>query len=123
MRTPCRYNRAMRGRGLRYLKYLVAPLVLMAWLGALWACAGPHGHHPVHEDQACTTVHSAIGLQAPAKLASMATVLPTVIVAFLAMMSILISFSSPSTDAVPLSERHRHSPAQPNAPPVLAFIS
>ena len=113
----------MRSRGLRYLKYLVAPLVLVAWLGALWACAGPQGHHPTHEGQACTAVHSAIGLQAPAKLAGMAAVLPTVIVAFLAMMIVLVGFFSPSTAAVPLSERRRHSPAQPNAPPVLAFIS
>ena len=113
----------MRGCGLRYLKYLVAPLVLIAWLGALWACAGPQGHHPTHEGQACATVHSAIGLQAPAKLASMATVLPTVIVAFLAMMIVLVGLFPPSTDALPLSERHRYSPAQPNAPPVLAFVS
>ncbi|MDA8191639.1 MAG: hypothetical protein M0Z68_09305 [Gammaproteobacteria bacterium] len=113
----------MRDRGLRHLKYLVAPLVLIAWLGALWACAGPSGHHPTHEGQACTAVHSAIGLQAPAKLANVATVLPTIIVAFLAMAIVLVGFFSPPTEAVPRSERHRHSPAQPNAPPVLAFVS
>ena len=113
----------MRGRILRYLKYLLVPLVLIAWLAALWACAGPHGHHPTHEGQACTAMHSAIGLQAPAKLASVATVLPAVIVAFLAMMVILVGFFSLSTDAVPLSEHRRHSSAQPNAPPVLAFVS
>ncbi|WP_297359661.1 hypothetical protein [Acidiferrobacter sp.] len=113
----------MRGCSLRHLKYLVAPLVLISWLGALWACAGPQGHHPTHEGQACTVVHSAIGLQAPAKLASVAAVVPAVIVAFLAMMIALVGFVSLFTDAVPLSERYRHSPAQPNAPPVLAFIS
>ena len=113
----------MRGRILRYLKYLLVPLVLTSWLGALWACADRHGHHPTHEGQACTAMHSAIGLQAPAKLASVATVLPAVIVAFLAMMVILVGFFSLSTDAVPLSEHRRHSPAQPNAPPVLAFVS
>ena len=113
----------MRGRTLRYLKYLVVPLVLISWLGALWTCAGPHGHHPTHEGQACTAVHSAIGLQAPAKLASVASVLPAVIAAFLAMVVILVDFFSLSTDAAPLSERRRHSPAQPNAPPVLAFVS
>ena len=75
----------MRGRILRYLKYLLVPLVLTSWLGALWACADRHGHHPTHEGQACTAMHSAIGLQAPAKLASVATVLPAIIVAFLAM--------------------------------------
>ena len=113
----------MRGCARQYLKYLVAPLVLISWLGALWACAGPQGHHPTHEGQACTVVHSAIGLQAPAKLASVAAVVPAVIVAFLAMMIVLVGFVSLSTDAVPLSERHRHNPAQPNAPPILAFIS
>lgn len=121
--ASCCHTRPMRGRALRYLKYLVAPLVLISWLGALWACAGPQSHHPTHEGQACTVVHSAIGLQAPAKLASVAAVVPAVIVAFLAMMIVLVGFVSLSTDAVPLSERHRHSPAQPNAPPVLAFIS
>ena len=68
-------------------------------------------------------MHSAIGLQAPAKLASVATVLPAIIVAFLAMTVILVGFFSLSADAVPLSEHRRHSPAQPNAPPVLAFVS
>ena len=113
----------MRGRILRYLKYLLVPLVLTSWLGALWACADRHGHHPTHEGQACTAMHSVIGLQAPAKLANVATVLPTIIVAFLAMAIVLVGFFSPPTEAVPRSERHRHSPAQPNAPPVLAFVS
>ncbi len=121
--ASCCHTGPMQRRALRYLKYLVAPLVLISWLGAVWACAGPQGHHPTHEGQACTVVHSAIGLQAPAKLASVAAVVPVVIVAFLTMMIVLVGFFSPSTDAVPLSQRHRYSPAQPNAPPVLAFVS
>ena len=113
----------MRGRALRHLKYLVAPLVLISWLGALWACAGPQAHHPAHEGHVCTTVHSAIGLQGPAKLASMAAILPAVIAAFLAIALAVIGFLSPPPDAVALREHRRHSPAQPNAPPVLAFVS
>lgn len=110
----------MRGCSLRIF---VSPLILVLWLGTLWACMAPPGHHASHDGKACASVHNAIGPQTASKIVGTAAVVPIVVAVFLAMDMVLVGFSRPATDAVPLLQRRRHRPAQPNAPPTLAFVS
>ena len=107
----------------RSLRHFISPLILILWLGTLWACMAPQGHHSSHDGKACAAVHNAIGPQTASKLASASAALPMVVAVFLVIAMILVGFSRPATDAPPLLERRRHRPAQPNAPPILAFIS
>lgn len=111
---------AMRGYSLRML---VSPLILVFWLGALWACMAPQAHHSSHDGKACTSLHNAIGPQTASKIAGSPAVLPMVVAVFLAMAMILVGFSKPAVDAVPRLQRRRYRPAQPNAPPVFVFLS
>ncbi len=101
----------------------MSPLILVLWLGTLWACMGPQGAHPSHDGKACASVHNALGPQSASKIAGTPAILPMVIAVFVAMALVLVGFSRPATEGVPRLQRRRHRPAQPNAPPVLAFIS
>ncbi len=117
MRQPA----IMWGVRVRSLKNVITPLILVFWLGALWACMAPQGHHPSHDGKACAVVHSAIGPQTVSKIVGTSAALPMVLAVFLAIERILVRFSKPATAAVPLLQRRRRRPAQPNAPPALAF--
>ncbi|MHB1751417.1 MAG: hypothetical protein ACYCTF_01710 [Acidiferrobacter sp.] len=106
----------------RTLKNVITPLILVFWLVALWACMAPQGHHRSHDGKACAVVHNAIGPQTVSKIVGTPAPLPMVLAVFLAIDMILVSFSRTVTTTVPLLQRRRHRPAQPNAPPSLAFI-
>ena len=107
----------------RSLRAFVSPLILIVWLGTLWACMAPQSHHASHNGPACASVHNAIGPQAAGKLAGAPAALPMMVAVFLAIATLLIGFARPTTDAPPLLERRRHRSAQPNAPPILTFVS
>lgn len=106
------------------LKNVITPLILVFWLGALWACVAPQGHHASHHGKACAVVHNAIGPQTLSKIVSTPLALPIVLAVFLAEeIMVLVGFSRPSSDALPRLQRRRRRPTQPNAPPAIAFTS
>ena len=109
------------GMRVRSLKNVITPLILVFWLVALWACMTPQGHHRSHDGKACAVVHNAIGPQTISKIVGTPAPLPMVLAVFLAIEMVLVRFSRPASTAVPLLQRRRRRPAQPNAPPALAF--
>lgn len=104
------------------LKNALSPLILVFWLGALWVCMAPQVHPSSHDSEACASIHNAVGPQTASKIASMVTVLPVIIAVFLAIDRILTDISVAAVISVPLLERRRYTPTQPNAPPSHAFV-
>lgn len=104
------------------LQRVLNPLLLVLWLGALWACMSPLEHKVSHEGASCAAVHSTVAQKTLTKIADVVHVIRVIVVtAFLSIVILVTSFDRSFFVSAPRRERHKRRPAQPNAPPALTF--